>query len=80
MLSGMDAARMTFETYFTPSEAARYLRISVSTLAKLRVYGGGPPFMRIGRAIRYSRAELDTYMTTRAARSTSDPPKVRDGN
>ncbi len=58
--------------YLTPPEAAEYLRISASTLAKLRVYGGGPAFARIGRAIRYSRADLDSYMAARTARSTSD--------
>jgi excisionase family DNA binding protein len=58
--------------YLTPLEAARYVRISVSTLAKWRVYGGGPPFIRIGRVIRYSRGELDAYMAARIARSTSD--------
>jgi excisionase family DNA binding protein len=71
---------MTNETYFTPTEAAKYLRISVSTLAKLRVYGGGPAFTRIGRAIRYTRTELDAYMAARTARSTSDQPNVAATN
>jgi excisionase family DNA binding protein len=64
--------------YLTPPEAAQYIRLSASTLAKLRLYGGGPPFIRIGRAVRYSRAELDTYMQARIARSTSEP--VRHDN
>jgi excisionase family DNA binding protein len=59
-------------TYLTPPEAANYLRSSVSTLAKLRVYGGGPEFTRIGRAIRYRRADLDTYMANQLVRSTSE--------
>ncbi len=59
-------------TYLTPREAAEYLRSSVSTLAKLRMYGGGPAFTRIGRSIRYPRAELDRYMAERVARSTSE--------
>jgi excisionase family DNA binding protein len=58
--------------YFTPPEAAEYLRTSVSTLAKLRVYGGGPAFTRIGRAIRYPRTSLDTHMTDQLVRSTSE--------
>jgi hypothetical protein len=41
------------ETYFRPREAADYLRSSESTLAKKRLNGDGPPFVRIGRAIRY---------------------------
>ncbi len=69
---------MTNESYLTPPEAAKYLRTSVSTLAKLRVYGGGPAFTRIGRAIRYTRTELDAFMAAGIARSTSEP--VRHDN
>jgi excisionase family DNA binding protein len=70
---------MVSEVYFTPREAAEYLRTSVSTLAKLRVYGGGPEFTRIGRAIRYPRNLLDSYMTSRIVRSTSDKPNSNPG-
>jgi excisionase family DNA binding protein len=62
--------------YLKPSEAAAYLRISTSTLAKLRVYGGGPAFTRIGRAIRYTRTELDAFMTARVAHSTSEKQRL----
>ena len=37
----------------TPEEAARVLKVSESWLAKARKRGGGPPFMRVGRSIRY---------------------------
>jgi hypothetical protein len=37
----------------TPTEAANALKVSVSWLAKARVRGEGPPFMRVGRSIRY---------------------------
>jgi excisionase family DNA binding protein len=63
---------MTSQHYLTPIEAARYLRSSKSTLAKLRVYGGGPTFCRLGRAIRYRQSDLDEFMNRSAARSTSD--------
>jgi hypothetical protein len=33
----------------TPAEAAKFLRISESWLAKARMRGDGPPFIRIGR-------------------------------
>jgi excisionase family DNA binding protein len=61
------------EAYLTPREAAEYLRSSPSTLAKLRVYGGGPHFCRIGKAIRYRRSDLDAFMSARRVRSTSEP-------
>jgi hypothetical protein len=31
------------------SEAAEYLGISVSTLSKRRVFGGGPKYLKLGR-------------------------------
>ncbi len=67
---------MTSETYYTPEEAAEYLRSSPSTLAKLRLYGGGPAFTRIGRVIRYRRSDLDRWMSEKLVRSTSDAPLV----
>jgi excisionase family DNA binding protein len=63
---------MTSETYLTPPEAARYLRISTSTLAKLRVYGSGPTFTRVGRAVRYPLTSLNAYMAAHLVRSTSE--------
>jgi hypothetical protein len=63
---------MSHEIYLTPREAAQYLRSSVSTLAKLRVYGGGPMFCHIGRAIRYRQFDLDAFMAAGRVRSTSE--------
>jgi excisionase family DNA binding protein len=53
---------MLTETYLTPREAAEYLRSSTSTLAKRRLLGSVPAFVRIGRAIRYRKSDLDRWM------------------
>jgi excisionase family DNA binding protein len=55
------------ETYLTPREAAAYLRSSHSTLAKRRLQGNGPCFVRLGRAVRYRRSDLDAWMSGSAA-------------
>ena len=48
------------------SEAAEYLRVGRSTLAKLRCYGGGPRFHKAGRrVVLYSRAVLDMWLDAR---------------
>jgi excisionase family DNA binding protein len=60
------------ESYLQPPEAAAYLGSSRSTLAKRRLRGDGPRFFRLGRAIRYRREDLDEWLASRAARSTSD--------
>jgi excisionase family DNA binding protein len=54
------------------AEAAKYLHLAVPTLEKLRVYGGGPRFVRLGRAVRYRPADLDAWLESRVRTSTSD--------
>jgi excisionase family DNA binding protein len=63
---------MVSETYLTPREAAEYLRTSVSTLSKRRIYNDAPKFCRIGTAIRYRRADLDEFMALTQAPSPSE--------
>lgn len=44
-------------------EAARYLRVSRSTLAKWRMNGMGPPFHRCGpRLVYYYKHEIDAWL------------------
>ena len=46
----------------TPKEAAAFLRLSLSWLAKARMAGEGPPFMQFGRSIRYSKTAVIRWM------------------
>jgi predicted DNA-binding transcriptional regulator AlpA len=56
-----------------PVEAAsRHVGLSVSTLNKLRVFGGGPVFLKLGRRVAYDVADLDAWLATKRRRSTSD--------
>jgi hypothetical protein len=41
------------ERLLTPRDAANFLRVSGSWLAKARMRGDGPPYLKIGRSIRY---------------------------
>lgn len=56
-----------------PDEAAAYLSLSPQTLAHLRIRGGGPPYIKISTAVRYSTEDLEQYVAARKRRSTSDP-------
>lgn len=48
---------------FTERDAADYLKISESWLQKRRSSGTpGPRFVRVGRAVRYRRSDLDRYL------------------
>jgi excisionase family DNA binding protein len=61
------------ERLLTTPEAASYLRVSKSFLDKLRVYGGGPEFIRPGkRKILYRNSDLDLWADQRRFRSTSE--------
>jgi excisionase family DNA binding protein len=47
----------------TPSEAAQYLSVKVSTLAKWRHLGVGPPWSAaLGKHPRYNTADLDAFL------------------
>ncbi len=47
----------------TTAEAAAYLRMKPQTLNKWRSQGKGPYFVRIGGAVFYRLAELDSFIT-----------------
>ena len=59
----------------TPA-AADYLGYAESTLEKKRLTGDGPPFIRLGRTIVYDTRDLDAWLLTRRARSTSERPNA----
>ena len=56
----------------TAAEAARALKVSPSWLAKARMRGDEPPFIKIGRAIRYSEAAHVQWMRAHQHLSTSE--------
>ena len=55
----------------TVTEAARYLGIAASTLNKRRIYGGQPPFIKMGRRVVYDLADLDSFIAQSRRDSTS---------
>lgn len=63
---------MQTSDYFNTQQAAAHLQISASTLNKRRVFGDGPPFVKMGRSVRYRRSDLDAWTATRLRKSTSD--------
>ena len=56
----------------TTRQAAQYLGLAVSTLNKWRCHGGGPEFLKLGRAVRYRQDDLDAFLETRMFRSTAE--------
>ena len=56
----------------TTAELAERLRVSTSFLAKARVTGLGPRFIKIGRSCRYRLSDLESYERSHARTSTSE--------
>jgi predicted DNA-binding transcriptional regulator AlpA len=52
--------------------AAAYLGLATQTIEIFRLKGNGPRFVKMGRAVRYDRADLDSYIETNKRRSTSE--------
>jgi len=60
------------EALLTAPDAARLLRVSLSWLAKARLTGDGPRFIKIGRSVRYLEGSLREYIKMRTRSSTSE--------
>jgi hypothetical protein len=57
-------------------QAANYTNLSKSSLDKLRVYGGGPLYIKAGARVVYDRIDLDTWLIARKVANTSQPMAV----
>lgn len=49
-------------TLLKPPEAAAVLLVSTRTLEYWRPRGEGPPFVRVGRGVRYRAADLEAWL------------------
>ena len=56
----------------TPKDAADLLRLSESWLAKARMRGDGPPYVKLGRCHPLSRGRSVQWMKSRQRLSTSE--------
>ena len=56
----------------TAKEAAGFLRLSESFLAKARMRGDGPRYRKLSRAVRYSKSDLEAWLKTCAKTSTAE--------
>jgi hypothetical protein len=54
-------------------EAAERVKLSPKYLKKRRHLGGGPPYLKLDRVVRYDPDLLDAWLAERIRLSTSDP-------
>jgi hypothetical protein len=55
--------------------AAEYCGESEAALAKRRLNGSGPPYIKLGRTVVYDTRDLDDWLAAHRRRSTSDPAR-----
>jgi hypothetical protein len=55
----------------TEDDVSRVTGRAVSTLQKDRCVGGGIPFIRVGRLVRYRASDLETYLASLPAHSST---------
>lgn len=55
----------------TPAQTGQYLSLSEGWLAKLRIYGGGPQYVKLKRRILYRREDLDAWVASQIQSNTS---------
>lgn len=52
-------------------QAATYVGLAPSTMAKLRLSGNGPVYSKLGRRVGYTTENLDSWLEINQRRSTS---------
>ncbi len=62
----------TIDPLLHPRDAAKILGVSESWLAKARLRGDGPAYVKIGRSVRYRDSALRDYIRARTRISTSE--------
>ena len=61
----------------TPKEAARFLKLSESFLAKARMRGDGPRYRKLLRLVRYTKPDLVLWLKACARTSTAEGQLVQ---
>ena len=67
-----DIALQEADRLLKEGETADILNLEVSTLRRWRWSGDGPPFIKLGGAVRYRRSDLEAYIEAQRRQSTSD--------
>jgi len=69
---GAPAKTNELDPLLHPVQVAKLLGVSLSWLAKSRMNGTGPRFVKIGRAVRYAMSAVQEYIKSRQRLSTSE--------
>ena len=68
----MAASEISNSRWLSTTEAADHCSVGKSTLEKLRLTGGGPPFIKLGARVIYDMSDLDAWLNKHRRGSTTD--------
>ncbi|WP_425418449.1 helix-turn-helix transcriptional regulator [Oricola indica] len=60
------------EKLLNPAQAAEILSLSKSTLAKMRLSGRSPKYIKLGRRVAYRQSDLQDWIETQSFNSTAE--------
>jgi len=69
---------MTQESLLNEDEVAALLNLSVRTVQIWRLRGGGPPFIKLRKHVRYKPSDVAAFVAAHTRRSTSDTGPTTD--
>jgi predicted DNA-binding transcriptional regulator AlpA len=64
----------SLDPLLTVAQVSEITGRSISTLEKDRWAGGGPPYVKMGRPVRYRPSDVQAYLAERVRCSTSEWP------
>lgn len=67
-----EIAVVPYTNLLSAKDAARALGLAEGTLAKLRLTGRGPVYVKLGRRVAYRPEDIDRWIAANLRRSTSD--------
>lgn len=60
------------DVLISAEDAAKHLNISKSTLAKMRLSGASPRYVKIGRRVAYRPCDLESWIAAQSFNSTAE--------
>jgi hypothetical protein len=71
-MKSLSTPTVQMDDLLTEGEAAQLRRQSIRTLQAERLRGGGCPFVKLGRSVRYRRSDVLGFIAANVKTSTSD--------
>lgn len=65
---------MDIEIYQRPRQLSQTTGIPQSTLSKMRLFGTGPKYSKVGRSVYYAVSDVQQWLAECSCKSTSEPP------